>query len=146
MAVSNDLRDFQKQISYERSVRDKNRRGFAFLIEALVVLAFLMGCLAVFVQLFSSAQLEGLSANRLSQAVVAATNRAEEFSANPTNASGAKTEDDLRVDCEVREERRNAGILYHATISVYDERKGDEEVFTLETARYVSGTLAGDAS
>lgn len=145
MAISTDLKNVQTR-NVSRSLRDQNRRGFAFLIEALIVLAFLMACLAVFVRLFSAAQLEGLAATRLSEAVVVATNRAEEFSANPTNTSGTKTENDLRVDCKVKKEPSDAGTLFKATITVHDERNGDVELFSLETSRYVSGLVAGDAS
>ena len=145
MAVSTDLKNVKAQ-SRRRSLRNQNRRGFAFLIEALIVLAFLMGCLAVFVRLFSAAQLEGLASTRLSEAVVVATNRAEEFSANPTNTGSAKTENGLRVECEVKKEPGKAGTLFKATITVHDERNGDAELFSLETSRYMSGVEGGDAS
>ena len=145
MAISTDLKSVEARTT-RRFLRNQNRRGFAFLIEALIVLAFLMGCLAVFVRLFSAAQLEGLAATRLSEAVVVATNRAEEFSANPTNTSGATTENDLRVECKVKKEPGKGGTLFKATIVVHDERNGDAEIFSLETSRYMSGVVAGDPS
>ena len=145
MAISTDLKGGHKA-QPQRTYRSSNRRGFAFLIEALVVLAFLMGCHAVFVKLFATAQLEGLAANRLSQAIVAATNRAEEFSANPENASDLTTEDGLRITCDVKTDPYDAGTLFKATITVLDERDGNAELFRLDTSRYVSGLKAGDES
>ena len=44
--------------------RADRRRGMAFLIEALIVLGFLMFALAVFVQLFSRAQIASCQESR----------------------------------------------------------------------------------
>ena len=125
-----------------RKERQTPVRGVAFLIEALVILAFLMASMAVFAKLFAAAQLEGLAATHLSQAVIAATNRAEEFSANPTKGFEPQSSDGLRTVTEVEEIQHGAGKLYNATIIVYDESTGGDEIYRLETARYVSG--AGD--
>ena len=128
------------------AARSGNRKaashGIAFLIEALVILAFLVACMAVFTKLFAAAQLEGLAATHTSQAVICATNRAEQFSANPTNTDEVVTETGLRTVCEVEEIQRGAGVLYNATIIVYDESAQGAEIYRLETSRYVSG--AGD--
>lgn len=135
MAVSSEL---NAQSSNKRI--DNGHRGMAFLIEALVVLAFLMASLAVFVKLFTSAQLEGLGANNLSQAVILATNTAEVFSADPTGMQETVTEGDLIATCKVEEDKHNAGTLYNATITVTD---GTNELYTLRTARYVSTQNGG---
>lgn len=128
------------------AARSKGRKtgthGIAFLIEALVILAFLMACMAVFTKLFAAAQLEGLAATHTSQAVIAATNRAEQFSANPTDTSEVVTANGLRTVCEVDQIQHGAGVLYNATIIVYDESAQGAEIYRLETSRYVSG--AGD--
>lgn len=116
------------------------RHGMAFLFEALVVLAVLMLSLAVFVTLFSSAQIEGRQATQLSQAVLLATNRAEEFSADPTGVQERTTEDGLTVTCDVTETNRDDGILYDATITVSE---GETELYVLSTARYVHGANGG---
>ncbi len=134
MAISNEM---GKQNS---SRSNSTHRGMAFLVEALVVLAFLMTSLAVFVQLFSSAQIKGLHSERLSRAVILATNTAEEFSAHPTTIEESTTEDGLTIVCDVDDEKRDAGTLYNATITVRD---GEEDVYTLHTARYVSTTNGG---
>lgn len=138
MAVSNEM------AAAGGKQRSGGHRGIAFLIEALVVLAFLMLSLAVFVKLFSGAQLEARSSNRVSEAVQLATNRAEEFSADPTHASGEKEEDGLRVICEVKPTKHTAGTLYEATITVHDERYGQQGIYTLATSRYVSNNAGGD--
>jgi len=143
VAISADLNS--KEVVGRRAAgsRVASRRGMAFLLEALITLAFLMGCLAVFVRLFSSAQLEALKANKLSRAVVAATNRAEEFSANPFDTSSTTTKDGLTVECRVRADERPAGTLFEATIIVLENKS---ELYRLETSRYVSGAEAGDLS
>lgn len=135
MAVSSEL---NAQSSSKRT--GSGHRGMAFLIEALVVLAFLMASLAVFVKLFTSAQLEGLGANNLSQAVILASNTAEEFSVDPTGVQETTTEGNFVVTCEVAEEEHDAGTLYNATITVTD---GTNELYTLRTARYVSTPNGG---
>lgn len=134
MAISNEM------TSQGAAQRSKGHRGSAFLVEALVVLCFLMIALAVFVQLFSKAQVQGLGANQLSRAVFVATNYAEEFSADPTGVEAQKVEDDLTATCSVEQNKRDGGTLYEATIEVSD---GSKTVYTLTTARYVSNANGG---
>lgn len=136
MAVSDEMNSVVRKHTETRS-------GVAFLIEALVVLAFLMFALAVFVQLFSKAQLEGLRAKQLSEAVQVATVRAEEFSANPKGTSGTTAEGDYTVTCDVVPTPHAGGTLYDATIRV---RKDDTQLYELKTSRYVSGNQGGDAA
>lgn len=106
----------------------------SFLIEALVVLALLMSCLAVFAKLFTSAYLEGQAANQLSGAVLVAQNCAEEFSANPLAVSPTSEQGDYVVSCTTTEQSHAQGTLFQATIVV--SLKG-EEVYSLTTSRYV---------
>lgn len=141
MAISSEFNGTSRTPT-RRPLRRSNRRGTAFLLEALIVLAFLMGSFAVFVRLFASAQLEAVDARRLSEAVLAATNRAEEFSADPHDDSETLV-GEMRVTCDVTGEQRGSGVLWHATIRVTDERD-DEEIYSLETARYVSGEEVDD--
>lgn len=135
MAIS---REFGTQTTSRNS--GSTHRGMAFLIEALVVLAFLMLSLAVFVKLFSSAQLEGFRANRQSQAIIMASNTAEVFSADPTKVESSMTTDGLTTTCDVEAVQHEAGTLYNATITVCD---GELELYVLRTARYVSNTSGG---
>lgn len=111
------------------------RHSMAFFVEALVVLAFLMLALAVFAKLFSTAQVTGIAATRLSEAVTLATNRAEEFSADPTGVPTQTEVDGLVTDCVVTPQERAGGTLYDATITVRD---GKREIYTIQTTRYVT--------
>lgn len=135
MAISNE---FGAQTTSRSN--GSTHRGMAFLIEALVVLALLMMSLAVFVKLFSSAQLEGVQSVQQSQAIMMATNAAEVFSANPTKVEHAVTADGLTTTCDVEAVPHDAGTLYNATITVSD---GESELYVLRTARYVSNTGGG---
>lgn len=109
--------------------------GTAFLVEALILLAFLVGALAVFMQLFGASAVRGAENGELAQAIVLASNSAEEFAADPQGAAAETTEDGFTVRCDVQPEKTAAGTLYHASITV--ESNGDE-VYQLETSRYVS--------
>ncbi len=139
MAISNEM------AAANGKQRSQGHRGAAFLIEALVVLAFLMISLAVFVKLFAAAQLEARSSTRMSEAVQLATNQAEEFSADPAHASTEKELNGLRLTCEVKPTKRAAGTLYEATITVNDEQHGEQGIYTLATSRYVSNAGGGAA-
>lgn len=138
MAISSEIR------SSGGVGRQSVRHGRAFLIEALAVLAFLMASLAVFAQLFAGAEIEALKANRLSRATTMASNYAEEFSADPMAAPTSVTEDELTLTCEIKPVQRDAGTLYEATITVADE--GGNDLYVLETSRYVTDAGGGEAS
>ncbi|WP_080799635.1 hypothetical protein [Arabiibacter massiliensis] len=122
--------------------------GTAFVVEALVLLLFLAFALAMFMQLFGAAHARGVEERALTQAVLLATNSAEEFAAAP--AEGAQTaegEDGLVVEREVTGEKMAGGTLYEAIITV---RRDGDEVYRLETSRYASDgaarTRGGDAA
>lgn len=136
MAVSDDM--LAQGVQSTRT----GRRNVAFLIESMIVLALLMASMAVFVQIFSSAQLEGRGANRLSKAVVAATNCAETFSADPTSVPATAQDGDLTVLCDVDVEEHENGDLYNATITVKIQ---DEVLYTLHTARYLQASGGDEA-
>ena len=99
-----------------------------------------MSSLAVFARLFVGAQLEGIEANRKSEAVLAATSCAEVFSADPTSVAKRTKAGDLVVTCNVEPRKLDDGTLYEATIVVSHDTG---EVYRLKTSRYVSG---GDAT
>ena len=122
--------------SASRSTRKGSSwHGTAFVIEALILLAFFLASIAVFMQLFGAASAQGIESRELSRAVVLAANAAERFSADPEQAGGT-TEDGLSVSCTVEPERTDAGTLYRATIVVFSN---GAELYRLETARYESG-------
>ena len=126
--------------------------GTALLVEALVLLAFLVASLALFMQVFA-------------QAVAMASNLAEEFAADPAAEPEPLERDGLTASCAVAtvaaddadgtggqtgsgaddalsgapagDSSGAAGTLYRATILVTD---GDgDEVYRLVTERYASG-------
>ena len=148
--------------------------GKAFLVEALVLLAFLVMSLAVLITLFVNARLESAGGARLAQAVHLAQNAAEEFAANPTDAEAlAIVQDGLAVSAQLTYEPHESGILVRAVIAVTEQSgeagaaagadAGDgagaegspaadaasaaaEPLYTLETARYVPGLSVPDGS
>lgn len=149
-------------------VRPPLWHGTAFLIEALVLVAFLMAALAVVLSLFASARAEEARAARLSEAVTLAQNAAEAFAATDEPVSrvsqeaGTQTGDLYVVAVDVAAEERAAGTLYTATISVAaadtsggadvaegaagatntESAAGGEALYTLDTARYVAASAS----
>ena len=137
--------------------------GAAFLVEALVLLAFLAASLAVLFSLFASARTEADRAARLSEAVAIAQNAAEgiaaadTFSADAVPATqvvtGAQTGSTYELAIELEPRATGAGTLWHATITVCDAKAARsttaaagagtaadadaEPLYTLETARYL---------
>ena len=120
--------------------------GTAFLVEALLLLVFLAASLAVFAQLFAMAADKTAESDRLSRAVAAADNVAEQFAANPHAISTVKEVDDLVVVCDVVDEPHDGGTLHKATITVYERSSAEAtgsvstgaSVFSVSTARYES--------
>ena len=111
--------------------------GLAMVVEAIVLVLFLAGSLAVLTQLFAAASMRSREGERLAQAISAATTCAERFAADPAGTSGTSTDDGLVVDCEVTPEQTDAGTLYHATITVFSDAT-EAPLYVLETARYES--------
>lgn len=73
-----------------RQTAQRERRpwhGAAFVVEALVLLAFLVTALAVVMQVMSASYERGAQADELSDAIVIASNDAEAFAADPTSTS-----------------------------------------------------------
>lgn len=118
--------------------------GTAFMIEALVLLFFLIASLAVFTQLFAYSANEAKQAGRLTQATAIAENAAEEFSVNPAAVAQGKPvgqataqgAEGFTVSCDVSTETQAAGTFYTAHISVSDS---EGEAYALDAARYVEG-------
>lgn len=126
--------------------------GAAFLVEALVLLAFLAASLAVLFSLFASARTEADRAARLSEAVAIAQNAAEGIAAGDTFSAdtapatqaviGAQTGTTYELAIELEPRTTGAGTLWHATITVCDANASAsgadaEPLYTLETARYL---------
>ena len=126
--------------------------GTAFLVEAMLLLVFVMASVAVFTQVFAVSAERANASRSLTDAVAVATSTAESFCADPSSADGEFFEDGLRIVCRVVPEQRNDGTMYHATIDVYDadaqaagvggatqqEDAGDEPIYTVRTSKYES--------
>lgn len=125
-----------------RNKRRSNWSSTAFLVESLVLLFFLIACLAVFTQMFAHSWQASSDASRLSAACVVAQNAAEDFEANPQGVqNGAFDVNDANgasfcVSRTVESEAAAAGIIYTAHISVSDDTG---EVYSLEAQRYMEG-------
>ncbi len=107
-------------------------RGTAFLVEACLLLAVVVGAVVVFAALFARAGAEGARAEQMARAVVAARDAAELFAADGADASGERAVGDLLVSVETSDDEEVAG-LQRAVIVVTDS--GGAELYRLETAR-----------
>ncbi|WP_270295274.1 hypothetical protein [Eggerthella sinensis] len=139
------------------SVHDRRPwHGAAFIVESLVLLVFLMASLAVLMQVMGNAHERGIEADKLSNAIILASNDAEAFSADPTAGDrsvlfslvdgelieltgatdDAASTDRYQVERTVQQHAEKAGTLYEAHIEV---SSGGNAVYEVNTSRYVSG-------
>lgn len=124
--------------------------GAAFILEALILLVFLLAFSVILLGLFSGTHTRSAEAERLSGAIVLATNDAEAFAADPRTSTqtfyysigdgtiSLTDESDshaLAVNRTVSKEARDGGTMYYADISVTQQ---DESIYELSTSRYVS--------
>ena len=127
----------------QRNKRRSNWSNTAFLVESLVLLFFLIACLAVFTQMFAHSWQASSDASKLSAACVVAQNAAEEFEANPqaaqndtidvndvNDASGTN----FHVSRTIESEATATGTMYTVHIAVSDDTG---EVYSLEAQRYM---------
>lgn len=154
--------------SFARAGASRERsswHGAAFVLEVMLLVAFIAASLAVLAAVFSGAQMRGIEAIRLTDAVTlaasGASNGAEDFAADPEAAyvEGASTtyyavaagsvspcDPSAANACEVtRVVDRNAtqaGALYDATITV---TRDGEVLYELKTSAYVSARADGAA-
>lgn len=130
------------------------RRGAAFIVEALVLLVFLIASLAVIMQVIAGAHERSIEADRLSNAIILASNDAEAFAADPTSGNtggeyvlvdGQLVQPEGPIDVLdksvydltriVEAQSQPGGTLYTAHIYV---SCGGEATYQIDTARYVS--------
>ena len=126
----------------QRNKRRSNWSNTAFLVESLVLLFFLIACLAIFTQMFAHSWQASSDASKLSAACVVAQNAAEEFEANPqavqndtidvSDASGTS----FHVSRTVESKATATGTMYTVHIAVSDDMG---EVYSLEAQRYMEG-------
>lgn len=132
--------------SLTSSQRGKNSwTSTAFMVEAIVLLFFLIASMAVFTQLFGLATTTSTEATRLANASTIAQNAAEEFSANPVSVAkgtrvglgaAAGTSGNFKVSCDVSKKKKGTGTLYSAHIVVSDD---NGEAYALDADRFVEG-------
>lgn len=112
--------------------------GTAFLVEALVLLLFLVASLGIFMHAFARARAMGAQATQLESAVALASDMAERFCADPAAASEPVEEDGLVATCDVEAPEAGEAAPLRATITVTDA--DGAVIYELATAR-----AAGDA-
>lgn len=146
-----DLSRLRRSSVYDR----RPWHGAAFIVESLVLLVFLMASLAVLMQVMGNAHERGIEADKLSNAIILASNDAETFAADPTTgdrtaqfslvdgelveltgAEGAASAERYEVERTVQQHAEKAGTLYEAHIEV---SSGGNAVYEVNTSRYVSG-------
>ena len=110
----------------------------AFIVESILLLLFLVASLAVLTKIFSASLNHSVESRTLDAATIAATSIAEHFAADPTGVNEETQLGDLRIVCSVEGEQHASGVLYHATIDVFDTSASgsNEPVYTLTTASY----------
>lgn len=114
--------------------------SIAFIVESILLLVFLVGSLAVLTQVFSASLTRSVESRTLDAATIAATSIAEHFAADPTDVQEETQLGDLVIVCDVIEEGRSAGTMYHADIRVYEaEARDGEAVYSISTSCYRGG-------
>lgn len=116
----------------------RGKRGMAFIVEALVLLLFLVLAVTVFVQLLGGAVVRSQQATDLENAVQIAQDAAETFAADPQSFQ-PEDQGVYAVDADIERTATSAGALYRATIKV--GKDGEEgSIYELSTARYVESS------
>ena len=116
----------------------------AFLIETMMLLFFIMISLAVLTAMFAQSAERSVKGEDLSRAVSLATSAAERFAADPTSLAEQEERGDYVVVSDVEQEKRAAGSLYNATISVYKqadpggEGRSSSPIYQISTSSYRS--------
>ena len=119
------------------------RSSLAFIVEALVLLVFLIGSLAVITQVLALSANKATESRHLERAAILASNAAEQFSADPKSVEETVVVDGLALTCTVNETALAQGTRYEASIIVFSE---SGEVYRLNTTRYVPRAYTGVTS
>lgn len=111
--------------------------GTAFLVEALILLAFLAASLGILATVFAESQDQAVQAQRLETAVTLASDAAESFAADPTSVPALQTCErdgvEYEVACQAQVDPQQPAYR-SASITVTSQ---DEELFVLQTGRAV---------
>jgi hypothetical protein len=111
--------------------------GAAFVVEAMLLLLFLIAAVALLTRLFALSVEESAESRELTMAVAAASDAAERFAAAPGSVPARSSGGDLTVTCDVTDEPRARGVYHKAEIRVFD--KAGEAVYALTTGAYEGG-------
>lgn len=126
----------RKQLNSQ--VASQSHHGMAFIVEAVVLLAFIALAITVFFRLFAYAETASVTSSELSRAVACAADVAEQFAVDPTGVAGYSAEEDgFTITCDVNQNGTGAGVMYNATINVVSAESG-EMLYTLTTSKYES--------
>lgn len=93
----------------------------AFIVEAMLLLVFLIASLAVFMQLFSVALERSEQGGTMTKAVAVGSAVAEEFAAYPEDVQAVTELDGMVVTCDIDKVERTGGTMYYADIAVYNQ-------------------------
>lgn len=97
-----------------RSPKDQqthSRSGIAFIVEMLILLILVAGCLSVLIQAFAFAHQQGEENSATVKAVHLASSTAERFSADPNSIPEVEIISDFAVYTTVKSEQQTAGTL-----------------------------------
>ena len=107
------------------------------MVEAMLLLVFLIGSLALFTSLFASSVKRGDESRELTVAVAVASDTAERFAADPSSVPASTVKNDMVVTCDVTDDKRPGGTYHKALITVYGADA--QPVYSVTTAVYESG-------
>ena len=139
-------------LSVNRPVSGRHSwHGMAFIMEALVLIVFIVFSTVILMQLFSTSRSNGEHAHAMSHAVTLATNEAERFAADPYPETvghfglvdgalvpveaSSSAEGSFTVTRKVWREDRPGGVLFHADITV---QLRQEVLYSLSSTRYMT--------
>lgn len=133
---------FELMTKHEEHVTRPSWANVAFIVEAMLLLVFLIASLAVFMQLFSLAIEKSQDSGHLTDAVAAASTTAERFAAEPDSVPAVSKVNGLTVKCDVTPTKHDRGTVFTANIAVYlgNDTTG-EPIYTVTTSSYESGVL-----
>lgn len=107
----------------------------SFVVEALLLLICLMIVITVSISIFAFAAAKGAGSAREENAIIMATNIAEQFAADPNSLQERYVDGDYVATCALSISMDAAGSLYDTTIDI--DWKGDR-IYSLSTSKYVS--------
>ena len=114
--------------------------GTATILEAILLLIFLLASVALMTKTLALSFAKAAEGRQLSAATMAAANTAELFAANPIDPNiEVRSEDGLRITCDVAANSTATGTLYKATIEVFEEdsRESAGPLYSLASSKFV---------